>query len=612
MNILIPDSWLREYLDTDATPQQIQEDLSLCGPSVERLISAGSDFIYDIEVTTNRVDCMSILGIAREAAAILPEFGHPAKLISDPLSTPPKLATVTQVDYLSVKLDPYLCPRFSAVLIRGVTVKPSPPDLAAKLTKAGLRPINNLIDVTNLLMHELGQPLHVFDYDKISGRQMVLRASRPGETLTTLDHKTHTLPGGDIVIADGSGELIDLCGIMGGLNSSVTDTTRNVLLFVQTYAKNPIRATSMALGHRTAAAVLFEKGLPTEQVLPVLKIASRLITRLAGGKIAASVLDRLFAPETPATLTLTTPLHTLASRLMGVPVNSSQTADILKRLNFHLSSQTSVRIPFYRKFDITIPEDLVEEIARLVGYHNLPPVLMAGELPSPRPDRTFYWENRIKTALKYFGFTEVYSYSLIPDGPGLRLKNPLSEEWVCLRTELNSSHHRLLYQNSGRADVLNFFEIAHVYLPRPGRLPEEQMRLIVSTNNSDYSFIKGVCETLLLDLGITNFPPAIQSLPDMLYWEIPTSEILSRATDKKTYRPISKFTPIIEDINLPHTGKYSDLINKIKSVSPLISTVSLVDNYQNKLTLRLTFHSPDRQLSNADVAPLRSKLQSIS
>jgi len=266
MNISIPHSWLKEFLTTDASPQKIAECLSFCGPSVEKLTKASDDWIYEIEVTTNRIDLMSVLGLAREAAAILPQFGYKAKLKTS--------STLLEVDQnrsfpLKVKVDHQLCPRFTAVVISNVTIKLSPLKIKDRLEKSGIRAINNVVDISNYLMRAYGQPVHTFDFDKIKSA-IILRLSRKGESLTTLDSKTFTLPGGDIVIEDAGKRLIDLCGIMGGLNSAVDNQTKNVLLFVQTYSPTHIRRTSMILGQRSEAAQIFEKQPDPEQVMPVL------------------------------------------------------------------------------------------------------------------------------------------------------------------------------------------------------------------------------------------------------------------------------------------------------------------------------------------------------
>lgn len=609
MQILIPDSWLREYLETNATPKDIQKCLSLCGPSIERSTSVGNDTVYDIEVTTNRPDCMSVIGIAREAAAILPHFNFTAKLKSDPLLNYSPITTSPKVEYLKVKVDPALCLRFTAVLIKNVSVKNSPPVIFEKLQKVGMRGINNVIDVTNLLMHEYGQPIHVFDYDRIGKHTMHLRQSQPGETLTTLDGQSHKLPGGDIVIADGSGTLIDLCGIMGGLNSSVTPETKNVLLFVQTYAGSKIRTTSMNLAHRTSAAVLFEKNLPTQQVIPTLSRSIQLIEELSGGQTENSILDILSVQESEKIIKLDTPLSRLSEKIIGVNLNSKQISDILKSLNFKLLSENQIQIPYYRQYDIDIPEDLVEEIARIYGYHNIPPRLMSGSLPDPSYDKTFYWENRIKTALKYFGFTEIYSYSLVDKDLGLKLKNPLSSEWTYLRTSLFPSHQNIIETNLGRVGELNLFEIANVYLPKEHKLPEEQSRLIISSTNPDYLKLKGIIQSLLSDIGFPDLPINISSSQNILYWEIPMLDLLAKTTELKPYVPISKFTPVVEDINVIHKEKYETIVKQIRSASSLIKNIELIDKYSDKLTLRLTFHSNEKQLSAEDIAPLRLQIQ---
>jgi len=597
MQILIPDSWLREYLQTDAKPKEIQKALSLCGPSVERMHKAGDDHIYDIEITTNRVDMMSVYGIAREAAAILPRFGHSAKLLSDPFDTKLSFKTASSVGYLTTKINPDLCLRFSAVLIKNVTVKSSPDWLVKKLELVGMRGLNNVIDISNLLMHELGQPIHTFDYDKITDHTMVLRENRVGESLTTLDGKTHKLPGKDIVIEDGSKKLIDLCGVMGGLNSAVDDHTKNVLLFVQTYEPTHIRKTSMSLAHRTTAAVLFEKGLPVESVLPTIEKGIQLFKELTGGQPEPTAIDILNEKSSPKTVAASSDF--INSRL-GINLKINEINEILSSLGF------TPQVPWWRKNDITIPEDIVEEVARIYGYHNLPSCLMAGPLPTARAnDAEFYWVSRIKSTLAHWGFTETYTYSLTSKDTGLKLKNPLSSEWTCLRTSL--SHSQVISENLGRVKELNLFEIANVYLPRKNNLPAEELHLAISTTNTDYLKFKGVFEALQTELG-NNFPFEISTHPTYISCEVNLAKVLQAATGLHKFNPISKFSPIIEDINITLNTKYDALINQIKKVSPLIKQVDLIDKYGDKLTLRLTFHSDSKQLSSLDLFSVRKAL----
>ena len=219
MNILIPDSWLREYLKTDAAPKDIQKCLSLCGPSVERINHLDKENVYDIEVTTNRVDCMSVYGIAREAFAILPQFGFTASI--KPLRLPELIPG--KIAGFSVRNDPKLCRRILALKIDNIQVAPSPKWLADRLTAVGQRPLNNLVDITNYVMWEMGHPTHVFDFDRLTTGQMIIREARKGENITTLDDKTYTLEGSEVIIDDGTGKIIDLPSVMGTKNSIVVE-----------------------------------------------------------------------------------------------------------------------------------------------------------------------------------------------------------------------------------------------------------------------------------------------------------------------------------------------------------------------------------------------------
>src|SRR3989344_4087010 len=463
MNISIPHSWLKDFLTTDAPPAKIAECLSLCGPSVEKLTKQDDDWLYEIEVTTNRVDMMSVLGIAREAAAILPQFGFKAKLKTS--STLPEVHQTTSFP-LKIKVDQKLCPRFTAVVITGVTINPSPKKIRDHLEKSGIRSLNNVVDISNYLMRAYGQPVHTFDFDKIKTK-MILRRSKPGEALITLDGKTFTLPGGDIVIEDGGHRLIDLCGIMGGLNSAVDNQTKNALLFVQTYSATHIRRTSLTLDQRSEAAQIFEKQPDPEAVRPVILVGIQLFKEWAGGNQTSKIIDLYPQPYRPKTVTA--PLQLIKERL-GVDIAQKQVDQILKSLGF-----INGQVPSWRAKDINIPEDIVEEVARIYGYHRLPSYLMATPIPTNYPATNFYLEQQIKQWLVGWGLTEIYTNSLVsPDRPGpLIIKNALSSDWQYLRNSLIPSHTQ------------NFpaFEMANVYLPRTGQLPEEKLQLIISGFN---------------------------------------------------------------------------------------------------------------------------------
>src|SRR3989304_8303598 len=326
MDILISDNWLRDFLKTASSPKEIAKHLSTCGPSVEKVEKIDNDWVYSIEVTTNRVDAASVYGIAREAAVILPQLGVKATLRTIKLN---KLRFVSKVRYLKVSIDSTLCSRFTAVLIKNVKITESPTWMKKRLEAVGVRAINNVVDISNYIMHELGQPVHTFDYDKILGSKMLLRKSKKGETITTLEGKAHKLPGEDIVIEDGKGRLIDLAGIMGGENSAVDEKTKNVLLFVQTYNPINIRRTSMSLAHRTEASQLFEKGLDPELVPAGISRGIKLFETLCKGQATKEILDIYPLPYKPKKVSCDIDFIT---RSLGITLNKNEIVEILRRL----------------------------------------------------------------------------------------------------------------------------------------------------------------------------------------------------------------------------------------------------------------------------------------
>jgi len=255
MNIKITYHWLLDFLETDASPFEIQKYLSLAGPSIERVEKVENDYVFDIEIISNRIDTASAFGVAKEAEAILPFFGKKAKLKSNPFEEYKFSKIIKEQrenDYelnISIK-ENNLCSRFSAIILDNVKIGPSPSFIQERLKAAGVKIINNVVDISNYLMLTLGQPTHIFDFDKIANSDgksatMIMRQSRKEEKMITLDEKEVNLPGEDIVIEDGRGRLIDLCGIMGGLNSCVSNNTKRIILFVQTYNKQKVRKTVM-------------------------------------------------------------------------------------------------------------------------------------------------------------------------------------------------------------------------------------------------------------------------------------------------------------------------------------------------------------------------------
>ncbi len=642
MDILVPHSWLKDYLKTTAKPEKMMEYLSLCGPSVERINDVKKDPVYSIEVTTNRVDTASIYGIAREVAAILPRFGIKSTLL--PIEVKAKQKLVKKVNYLDVTVDSKLCPRFAAVLIKGVKTKKSPDWVIDRLEKVGVRGINNVVDISNYLMHELGQPVHTFDYDKIQGHKMVLRTSKKGEKLTTLDGKVHELPGNDIVIEDGSGKVIDLCGIMGGENSAIDETTKNVLLFVQTYNPLNIRRTSMALAHRTEAAALFEKGLDTENVEITLRRGIDLFVELCEGKPEHEILDIYPEPYKPKQIT--TSLDFIDERL-GASVSRKDVTTYLTSLGFEIAwdnDELTVTVPSWRADDISIPEDILEEVARLYGYFNLPSALMPGLLPEPLNDAPFEFERKVKQILKGYGGLEVYTYSMTSKSKAdlnpnpawvLKIRNPLGSDSEYMRLSLAPSLVDAALYNTNEKNPYYLYEIANVYLPTRGDLPEEKRMLGVVFANYQYADAKGVLEALQNELGIEvntkveyqhgfkqgqrlglyvgrdqigQFGVLVES--GLHYFEFDLLSLKRNSNPLSGYKPISKYPPQIEDMTFVWKPDLfmADVMGAIKYTDKYVADVQLVSVYENSRTFRVSYQSEGKTLTDAEVEKIRTEV----
>jgi len=636
MDILVSDNWLRDFLKTSATPRNIARYLSLSGPSVDRIEKRDGDFIYQTEITTNRVDSASIYGVAREAAAILPRFNIKAKLV------PPKIKStgnfVGNVKYLDVKVDHKLCPRFAAILIKNVKIKPSPDHIKKRLIAVGERPINNIVDISNYIMHELGQPTHTFDYDKITDAKMVLRASRKSEKIVTLDNKTHTLPGGDIVIEDGSKRLIDLAGIMGGLNSAIDSDTKNVLFFVQTYNPVNVRKTYMRLAHRTEAAAIFEKDLDPELVSLGIKRGIDLFVELTGGKPESQILD--IYPKPYKTKKVITSLPFIEERL-GVSLSKKDISKFLNSLGFKTSwkgQKLETLVPSYRSNDIEIAEDIIEEIARIYGYHKLPSELMTGSIPDPLPDALFTFEQKIKNLLSGWGGAEVYTLSMVSKdqaGNGaLKLKNPLGEESSYMRTSLKPSLIRVVEDNSGEKNPFHIFEIANVYLPRKNKLPDERMILAGIFANTKYREAKGIIESLLEKLStdvnyiaednkgfLASKRISIKSRnkkigefgileENYIYYEFDTELLREESLSVSSYRPLPKYPAQIEDLTLilPSKTKVGDIITFINKADERVVRIELTDIFKNAYTFRVWYQHSEKTLNNEEVEEIRTKI----
>ncbi|HSW88512.1 MAG TPA: phenylalanine--tRNA ligase subunit beta [Candidatus Saccharimonadales bacterium] len=654
MDIKILDSWLREHLETKAKPKDIAKALSLTSASVEKIEEFNKDYLYHVEVTTNRVDMMSVIGIAREAAAVLPQFGFDAKFINQSVETQHIASLPKDKQTIDIKNNDKLVKRICCVVLE-VTQKDSPQYIKDRLEAAGIRSLNNLIDVTNYVMLEIGHPAHAFDYDRLITKKLIIREAKKGEKVITLDKKEHTLRGGDIVADNGKGEIIDLLGVMGTLNSVVTNETKRVLFFLDNCDPVQIRKTSMSLGIRTEAASINEKDVDPELMIPAIKRGIELYKEIAEAKIVSDIVDIYPYKWKAKTISVS---EEKINQIIGVKIPLGEAKAMLERLDFTVSSpprrgprsggvgkdieeyaELHVTIPSYRDADMHIAEDIIEEIARMYGYHHLPSQLPTSSAIIPHHyTNSFFWEKRVKEALKYWGFIEVYTYSMVSKQllkkeditQTVRLKNPLDEDHVYMRRTLVPSLLEVLKENKNR-EAVKIFELANVYYKKTKTLPEEILTLAGVLKNSTFFQTKGVIEQIASDLGIQNlifkdlekggigasiyvhkhFLGAIQMLEDNLAtFEINFTVLQQYATLKKVYTPIAKYPPIIEDISVSVDTaiKTGNIIEEIKKQSPLIVEVSLLDQFEDKRTFHILYQDKGRNLTNEEVAKIREKI----
>ncbi len=501
----------------------LPDDAPVGTPLVDYL----GDAVLDADVTPNRPDCLSILGVAHEVAALT------GATVSEPDATYPEDGDpIEQATRIEIA-DPDLCSRYGASLIRGVTVGPSPEWLQDALNSVGMRPINNIVDVTNFVMMEYGQPLHAFDFDTIGDSTVIIRAARSGERFTTLDEEERKLEPPMLTIAD-SRDAIALAGVMGGLNTEVGDSTTNVLIESANFDATNTRNTATGLGMRTEASYRFERGIRQDLVPRALRRATALMLELAGGVAAKGIIDVFPVVKTPPTLTIG-PEH--FRRVLGTDISIDTIEQVLNSLGFETEqdgNSLEVRCPYWRA-DITIAEDLVEEVARIVGYDDVPATLMSTEIPHHQPNAERVVRERVRDALVSAGMQETISYSATsleslemvetrteePDAP-LKLANPMSSDLSHMRTTLRSGLLQTLAFNRrmSRGEGLRLFEIGAVYLPKEEAkerdLPDEREMLVgvlsgprseaswlVPEGDMDFFDAKGVLETVFQQIGVS-------------------------------------------------------------------------------------------------------------
>lgn len=481
------------------------------------------DVVLDIDLTLNLARGHSILGIAREVAAITGAALHPPQI-----ELRAEGPSVEGRVYVTVE-DPEQCPRFTAGLIEGIRMGPSPLWMQRRLLLAGMRPISNIVDVSNYVMLELGEPSHAFDADKVLDRQLIVRPARPGERLETLDGKVHELTPDQTVVADPSGTL-SVAGVMGGRSSEVSATTTNVILEAALWNPASIRRTARTLKLPSEASRRFERGVDPQLPPVVQQRCLQLMREVAGGVVAQGIVDVWPHPWSAPRLELP---QSEVRRLLGVDLNAADIADLLRSLGFECEvgvDSVLAIVPSYR-LDITIPADLVEEVARVYGYHNIPSTRLADELPPLFIDEERLAERLIRDTLVACDLYEAISYGVTsleavsrfdgtPPDPDayLHLENPLTPEHTVMRRDILPELLAILATNLRERPRVALFELGRVFHPGRELLPDEPRRLALALAGVrepaswlgsdaalfDFFDLKGVIEALLRRLNLAD------------------------------------------------------------------------------------------------------------
>ena len=623
-------NWLQEHIKEKLPrPDKMVDLLTMHAFEIEDVKKLGQDHIFDIDVLANRgADCLNYFGMAREIGAV---SGKTLKQLKTK-----KLKKVSGKD-LKVIIDCSLVPRYSAMVVRDVKVGPSPLWLKKRLESAGVKSINNMVDLTNFIMLEIGQPLHAFDYDKISNQEMILRLSRKGEKLVTLDGKEHLLDQGILVIESGK-KLIDLVGIMGGELAKVDSQTQNIVFQAGSFDRWTIYKASKKLNCLTEAANIYIHGTDPNSTVFALERVNYL---LDCGKIT-NFIDIYPKKAFPRKIRLD--LDYL-EKILGLRIPLSEVKIILKRLGFKINNMI-VEVPTQR-LDINIPEDLIEEVGRIYGYDKIPASFPSASLIPALKNEEVVLENLIKDSLKEIGFSEVYNYSFINDKDVkdfgyknlIELENPISAEQKYLRPSLipnllknikNNSRH-LVFKNK----ELKMFEIGRVF--EAPSIEQKNVSGIVSGPDS-FLVAKGACDHILERISISNAwyddvgvnkSAEIKSgnktigfidlISGVSVFNFDFHKLYELSSEEKVYQPISCYPAAIRDIAIlvPQKTKVVEVLNKINAIGgSLIQDIDLFDIYEGKelpqgkknLAFHVIYQSDAKTLSSVEIDNIHNKI----
>lgn len=639
------------------------DDLEIGSSAIEAL--GLNDVAVEYEITSNRVDCYSILGLAREAAAT---FG---RKFTPPVVTVKENNEKTS-DYISVSVeDKDLCPRYVARVVKNIKIGPSPLWMQRRLAASGIRPINNIVDITNYVMEEYGQPMHAYDLDQVEGRKIIVRRAKENEEFQTLDEVERKLDPSILVICDEK-KPIGIAGIMGGENSKITENAKTLLFEAACFDGTNIRLSSKKIGLRTEASGKFEKGLDPNTAMEAINRACQLIVELGAGEVAGGCVDIYDKVRQPKRIPFE---PEKINKLLGTNIDKETQLNFLKSVDLEYDETTEEIIaPTWRQ-DLERTADIAEEVARFYGYDKIPTTLPHGEATTGKLSYKLTIENIVRGMVEKFGFNEgmvyafespkVYDKLLIPAEDKLRenvvIANPLGEDYSIMKTlSLNGMLTSLSTNFNRRNKDVRLYEISNIYLPKSlpvTELPEERTQLTLGMyGEGDFFTLKGVVEEVLEKLGmkkISTFDPKAgkpflhpgrqanviyddtvigymgevhpQVLDNYNIGEkayiavLDMPELVSRANFDTKYTGIAKYPGVSRDISM--VMKKEILVGEIEEIirkngGNLLESYQLFDIYEGSqikegyksVAYSISFRAKDRTLEEKDINTVMTKI----
>ena len=623
------------------------------------------DVVFEYEITSNRVDCYSVIGIAREAAATFRKEFHP------PVVTPTGNDEDVN-DYVKVTVkDQELCPRYTARVVKNIKIGPSPEWMQRRLASVGIRPINNLVDITNYVMEEYGQPMHAYDLDTIAGREIVVRRAEDGEKFVTLDGQEREMDSSVLMICDGE-KSIGVAGIMGGENSMITDNVKTMLFEAACFNGTNIRKSAKKIGLRTDASGKFEKGLDPENAQAAIDRACQLVEEMGAGEVVGGMVDVYAEKREPSRVAFDAEK---INALLGTDLTKEQMLGYLKLVELEYDETTNeIVAPTFRQ-DIHRLADVAEEVARFFGYDNIPTTLPSGEATTGKLSYKLRIEEVARNIAEFCGFSQGMSYSfespkvfdklLLPEDSKLRqaieIRNPLGEDYSVMRTtSLNGMLTSLAINYNRRNKNVKLYELGNVYLPKAlplTELPDERMQFTLGMyGEGDFFSMKGVVEEFFDKIGLhkkeTYDPNAgktflhpgrqaniiydgtvvgylgevhpdvadIYGIGERAYIAvIDMPEIVARATFDRKYEGIAKFPAVNRDLSMVvpkniMVGQIEEVIEKNGGAH--LESYSLFDLYEGaqikpgfkSVAYSITFRAKDRTLEESDISKAMDKI----